>query len=54
MDPNNIIQAVIPYLDYLSAPIFIFCSLALADWIAHFVIDLVRSTRKESRSRSRS
>jgi hypothetical protein len=51
MDPNDIIQAVIPYLDYLSAPIFIFCSLAIADWIVEFAVDLVKNTRKESRSR---
>jgi ABC-type siderophore export system fused ATPase/permease subunit len=51
MDPSVIIDGVIPYLDYLSAPIFIFCSLAIADYIVGFVLELMKKVGKETRSR---
>jgi hypothetical protein len=45
MDPKTIVDSVVPYLDYLSAPIFIFAVLALADLIASFAVDLLRRAR---------
>lgn len=45
MEPKVIIQSVIPYLDYLSAPIFIFSALALADLIVSFAVDLIRKAK---------
>lgn len=46
MDPRTIVDEVIPYLDYLSAPIFIFCVLGLADLLVSFVVDIVRKVKQ--------
>ncbi|WP_181593074.1 hypothetical protein [Paenibacillus sp. YN15] len=41
-----IIQLTGSYLQYLSVPLLVFCSLAAADMIVDFVVGLVRQTRK--------
>jgi hypothetical protein len=45
MDPKTIIDSVVPYLDYLSAPIFIFAVLGLADLVVSFAVDLMRKVK---------
>jgi hypothetical protein len=45
MDPKQIVDSVVPYLDYLSAPIFIFCALAVSDLIVSFAVDLIRKVK---------
>lgn len=46
MNPRDIVTSVVPYLDYLSAPIFIFSALALADLLVSFAVDLIRKVRQ--------
>jgi hypothetical protein len=45
MEPKDIVDSVVPYLDYLSAPIFIFAVLGLADLIVSFAVDLMRKVK---------
>jgi hypothetical protein len=52
MDPQAIINSVVPYLDYLSAPIFIFCVLAVADLLVSFAVDLIRKVKSGYRVRA--
>lgn len=40
-----ILQLVVPYLSYLGAPLLLFCSLAFADQLADFAIDIIRRVK---------
>jgi hypothetical protein len=50
MDPTIIVDKVIPYLDYLSAPIFIFAVLGLADLVVSVAVDLMRKAKASYRA----
>jgi hypothetical protein len=45
MDPKTIVDSVVPYLDYLSAPIFIFAVLGIADLLVSFTVDIMRKVK---------
>jgi len=46
MTPTDLISLVPPYLDYLSAPIFILVVMAIADLMFSFAADLIKKVKK--------
>lgn len=46
MSPSDVIDLVPPYLDYLSAPIFILAVMAIADLMFSFAVDLIKKVKK--------
>ncbi|NHN35564.1 hypothetical protein [Paenibacillus agricola] len=50
-DAQYIVAGAAPYLTYIGGPMLLFCSVAFADSMVGFVIDLMRQARIDGRKR---